>query len=489
MLLLCTFSLSSFTKKVIEVGIINDDTIIYQDLVMLGLTPTDYITFEPIMENIYYDETYLIAVGENRKEDSSTDVYLYLYNPMFVSDSSQIEYYLVNLSINGMDFKLFHAFTNTSFTDYDEEMELIEYSSLYNIWKFKFTYVNHVNERKYELNSIDRMIQFATVGSTFTNPFTATFKEREEDGQLVTDYEYNSFLYITKDIILTIDVTNYSLDGFGGWINGVINKYFLDGNKARLFLYNFSSSKKIDQILEIDCMYTQDRYRRICHAGGCQEYSIKDEDELIVYDKEHPRTLKNDEIEQNIYGEMVILNRFKTPSSDRIEEFGNSFEWTDELKKDFTDYEHSVLIDVGNFQEKPDSAGSTYEFDLIRDFKITRLKFETDGKIYNSYVADDPDDSPLDPNNPQTGKNWFFELLEWIQEHPLEFVLILVGLIVGIPIIVAILPYILSILGKLLVGIFKCIVWIITLPFRLIGKLINKIKERKRKKEDYKYLM
>ena len=242
MLLLCTFSLSSFTKKVIEVGIINDDTIIYQDLVMLGLTPTDYITFEPIMENIYYDETYLIAVGENRKEDSSTDVYLYLYNPMFVSDSSQIEYYLVNLSINGMDFKLFHAFTNTSFTDYDEEMELIEYSSLYNIWEFKFTYVNHVNERKYELNSIDRMIQFATVGSTFTNPFTATFKEREEDGQLVTDYEYNSFLYITKDIILTIDVTNYSLDGFGGWINGVINKYFLDGNKARLFLYNFSSS-------------------------------------------------------------------------------------------------------------------------------------------------------------------------------------------------------------------------------------------------------
>ena len=106
MLLFSTLTLSSFTTKIIEVGVISDETSINNDLAMLGLTSSDYcILNDGIFDGVknYYDEVYLIGIGENRQQEDITDIYFYLYNPCNYSSKSlntNIDYYLLNLNIN-----------------------------------------------------------------------------------------------------------------------------------------------------------------------------------------------------------------------------------------------------------------------------------------------------------------------------------------------------------------------------------------------------
>ena len=128
------------------------------------------------------------------------------------------------------------------------------------------------------------------------------------------------------------------------------------------------------------------------------------------------------------------------------------------------------------------SSVDCYHYEEINNLNVKRIKFETDGKIYNSYVADDPDDS-TDPILPEEKPNWFDELLDWIKENPLYAVLSLLAVIVGLPLIISFLPMILKGIIQLVIGIIKILLWIIFIPFRIIKNIINKAKEKKKIKQ------
>ena len=493
MFLVSIFTLCSFTTKIVEVGVINDNTTIYNDLTMLGLTPSDYITLEATQENDCYDEEYLIAVGENRKEDNSTDVYLYLYNPvMFKLDYA----YMFELNINNSLLKLLYVSDESYFSNfkdsYDIEVGLCEYSSSYNIAKLKFNYINHVNERKYDLDQITRYYHISAdyntyyLEQTFTNPFTATFKEREEDGRLISDFEYNSFIYITKDILVSVVIDceenwsnkwEYFVDSWKNFFTGQSNRFMV------VQFYNFSSSKEIEQILEIDIKYDTVGSWTSKYCSDTQnpfKEEIKPQFDLM-------KTLYNKEYNYEFGSSSLNFQAFQTPASERFtnEEFGY-LEFSEEDKKQFTNYEHSVLVSFNPTYEHYawEGGGSIFReqcihYEEINNLQVKRIKFETAGKIYNSYVADDPD-NPIDPIIPETSKTWLEELVDWILDNPLYFVLILIGLIVLLPLFIALLPTIISFLIKIIIGIIK-------LPFKLISSIIDKIKKKKKIKED-KYI-
>lgn len=481
--LVSIFTLCSFTTKIVEVGVINDNTTIYNDLTMLGLTPSDYITLEATQENDCYDEEYLIAVGENRKEDNSTDVYLYLYNPvMFKLDYA----YIFELNINNSLLKLLYVSDESYFSNfkdsYDIEVGLCEYSSSYNIAKLKFNYINHVNERKYDLDQITRYYHISAdyntyyLEQTFNNPFTATFKEREEDGQLVSDFEYNSFIYITKDVLVPVRLSpEFKWSEF---FQSILDK----DSDSMAFFYNFSSSKKIEQILELDVVFDTE-FRRTSIA--CKDDLLGYNDGYVEPKNGVERTLYNEKQSYDWLSTHLEFETFQTPAENRFtnEEFGY-LEFNEEQIKQFTDYEHSVLIGMNTItlHSIPVMGGGAlpcYHYEEINNLQVKRIKFETDGKIYNSYVADDPD-NPIDPIIPETPKTWFDELLEWIKDNPLYAVLIVIGLVVLLPLIIALLPTIVGFLVKIIVGIVK-------LPFKFISSIIDKIKKKKKTKED-KYI-
>ena len=485
--LVSIFTLCSFTTKIVEVGVINDNTTIYNDLMMLGLTPSDYITLEATQENDCYDEEYLIAVGENRKEDNSTDVYLYLYNPvMFKLDYA----YMFELNINNSLLKLLYVSDESYFSNfkdsYDIEIGLCEYSSSYNIAKLKFNYINHVNERKYDLDQITRYYHISAdyntyyLEQTFNNPFTATFKEREEDGQLVSDFEYNSFIYITKDEIVQLHFDDLTVFKDSSMILYFLAGIFGGGGAGNaIYFYNFNSSKKIEQIIETDINYKlhiREGYYSKSLFDGDIEFSGTDD-----YKSVSTTIYSTDESEIMVYEQLEKFEAFKTPSRDRLNEFTDEMNITDEVKNKFTNYQHSICFLVATNNDTRNNLGEGFvNISYVEDFKISRLKFETDGRIYNSYVADDLDDGGTNFDDVNPTKTWFDELLDWILDNPLYFVLIIIGLVVLLPLIIALLPTIVGFLVKIIIG-------VVTLPFKLISSIIDKIKRRKKTKED-KYI-
>lgn len=501
LLFISFLSLCSFTSREIEVGVINDNTSINNDLASLGLTPSDYINFyeeyfkaqeegkdEDYLNN--YNETYLIAVGENRLDDESTDVYLYLYNPIFHMFS--FEAYYINLDVNNTPIKLAY-YSNYGVKEYEDSDQILEFCNVtddYTIYKFKFNYINHVNERKYELDSIKMYYNWAVdydsvlLNKEYENPFTATFKEREEDGKLVTDYEYNSFIYITKDVLVAVLIdSNSNFSDF--WKNLFGDRETQLAERQFIYFYNFSSSKKIEQILELDVKYNTTQKCFMIKSGPIDNTSNCDtSDNIDTSIKSVERTLYNEKVSYDWFSSHLEFETFKTPASERFtdNEFGY-LEFNEEQKRQFTDYEHSVLIDI----EVPfnrhtqtveegwiDHAYSCYHITDINNLEVKRIKFETNGKIYNSYVADDPNDSEeiIIPDTPSP-MNWFDELIDCIKENPLYAVLILLAVIVGLPLIISFLPMILKGIIQLIIGIIKLLFWIISLPFKAIKSIFK----------------
>ena len=100
---------------------------------------------------------------------------------------------------------------------------------------------------------------------------------------------------------------------------------------------------------------------------------------------------------------------------------------------------------------------------------ILRLKFETDGITYNLGVIDNKQSG--DPDVPSGGSQIKVEpndLGKKIRDIVL-LILALIFIIILVVLLAPILPYII-----------KFVIWVISLPFRLIASLFKAIKKRKR---------
>ena len=328
------------------------------------------------------------------------------------------------------------------------------------IYKFKFNYINHVNERKYELDSIKMYYNWAVdydsvlLNKEYENPFTATFKERDEDGKLVTDYEYNSFIYITEDEIVQLHFDDLTVFKESSVIlDFLVGIFGSSGIGNAIYFYNFSSSKNIDQILETDVNYilhTHQGYYSKPLFGNIQFDGVDD------YKTISTTIYATDESEIMVYDQLEKFKAFKTPSNDRLNEFTDKMNITDEVKSKFINYQHSICFLVATNNDSRNSSGEGFvNLSYVENFKISRLKFETNGEIYNSYVADDPDDGGTDFDDVEPTKDWFDEMIDWIKENPLYAVLILLAVIVGLPLIISFLPMILKGIIQLVIGIIK----------------------------------
>ena len=499
MMLFSMITLSSFTERtIIEVGIINDETSINNDLSMLGLTSSDYVILN---DGIYdgtvnhYDQVYLIGVGENRHEKDVTDIYFYLYNPCDYSNDSfnvKLDYYLFDIKINNNNFDFIYVENPTNVSLYYDinpneynNLSLIDYSKDKNIWKLKYSYINHTNDRTYELGKIQRGMSYSEkdypeyvnyLKDDFTNPFTATFREREEDGRLVTSYDYNSFIYITEDILVPVLIR--SENNFENFWNGVFaGRDEALAENSLVYFYNFSSSKRIDQILELDVQYKT--------HGAClmlKDSLIDNTDDCNASNidttlNDVSRTLYPGLHSYDWFSSHLEFETFKTPASERFtnEEFGY-LQFSNDQKRQFTDYEHSVLINMESPSNRHqqvveegfvDHAYTCYHNNVIEDLQVKRIMFETDGQIYNSYVADDVDD-PIDPIVPETPKSFLESLIDWIKENPARAVAVIIAIVVGLPLVIAFLPYIIKFIINLIKTIIQVIIYILSLPFKLI---------------------
>lgn len=104
---------------------------------------------------------------------------------------------------------------------------------------------------------------------------------------------------------------------------------------------------------------------------------------------------------------------------------------------------------------------------LVSKVTILRLKFQTDGKTYNLGVVDNKttgDDEPF-----ASADTMFDDLWEDLQE-----------LIIGGLALVILLVFVCALFPSVVGLIAKAVWWLITLPFKLIGKLFKRRKKEKK---------
>ena len=135
----------------------------------------------------------------------------------------------------------------------------------------------------------------------------------------------------------------------------------------------------------------------------------------------------------------------------------------------------------------------------VSDVTILRLKFETEGTVYNLGVVDNkttpapdapPDNeqkNPLNPTNPSASNkgtsfwSWLGDLFTRLFKGDLVWWEWIIVAIIGIVILLCI-PLIIQLI-PLLFSVLKGIVWIVILPFRLTAQAIKSLSKRNEKRK------
>ena len=137
------------------------------------------------------------------------------------------------------------------------------------------------------------------------------------------------------------------------------------------------------------------------------------------------------------------------------------------------------------FEEWFDGSTGGYWYDL--DIVVLRLKFETNGTVYDMGTVSNKVNQTviISGNKPETVwdsitgffasiGNWFSENWHWILIAVLGIILLIV--------LMPFMPVILSFLATCLKYLFKGLVWLISLPVKGIAALVRKIKEKRAEK-------
>ena len=126
----------------------------------------------------------------------------------------------------------------------------------------------------------------------------------------------------------------------------------------------------------------------------------------------------------------------------------------------------------------------------VSEVTILRLKFETDGKVYNLGVVDNKQSKP--PYSPPDNENTGFDFFAWLENVTgvsrgwWIAIAVIIVLAILMPILAAIFPVVGVVLKWLVKGIgylfyylFKDLWWLISAPFRLIAYIVKKRKGKK----------
>ena len=311
--------------------------------------------------------------------------------------------------------------------------------------------------------------------TTIYRPFDETIDEDAEHGNEVTEVDYevakeycfatvNGEPYSRVLDIETIEIT----DKFVGFVR-YSNGFQLYVGACDSHFVAFDTDRDIDRLLEADVYYTSQSYSYSFVAGSGESEDFGDKQDNYAYldytqKVEHTGgglfapTYKWDRIEtveqfiaendltQNVYSGAIIDVNVANKITDKGKAALQSKKWV--LRFAETSYE------LGS------GYGSTYSFStLVGDVTILRLKFETDGLVYNLGVIDNKQTGSRDPINEEHYDVGLSDTFKWI--------LVVIAIILLLVILGPILPYIV-----------KAVVWVVMLPFKAIAAIVKAFKKK-----------
>ena len=387
-------------------------------------------------------------------ESTDKELFVYVYQP----SGDKVKASSINISTTIND--------DISFFNYS--LELLNFEGT--LFKYKVTNFEVKKDpvRYYAISSIYR-------------PFDASIGDKKSGNNTINEVNYavnkqycfgeiNGKPYVSCVDIETIVITDKFVgfvrynDGFKLYV-GACDSHFVA----------FNTDKPIDKLLEADVYYTSQPYSWLFALGVGQNETFGEKKDNYAYLK------YTDKVEHT--GDGFFAGTYKWDRIQTVDDFING--------ENREDVYHGAVLDVKVSSKLTDEAlnelkgkkwvlrfvetsytlssganGSTStKSTLIGNVTILRLKFETDGITYNLGVIDNKQTGSTEPSNSTdikvepnaTGKGIIYLIL---------FVLLLV-------LLAPLLPYVLN-----------AVVFIVSLPVKLISEIVKLIKSSKEKRKE-----
>ena len=387
-------------------------------------------------------------------ESADKELFVYVYQP----SRDKVEASSINISTTIND--------DISFFNYS--LELLNFDGT--LFKYKVTYFKVKKDpvRYYAISSIYR-------------PFNAGIGDKKSGNNTINEVNYavnrqycfgeiNGKPYVSCVDIETIVIT----DKFVGFVR------YKDGFKLYVgacdsHFVAFNTDKPIDKLLEADVYYTSQSYSWLFAIGVGQNETFGEKKDNYAYLK------YTDKVEHT--GDGFFAGTYKWDRIQTVDDFINgenrenvyhgavldvkvSSKLTDEALNELKGKKWVLRFIETAYSLSGGANGSTStKSTLIGNVTILRLKFETDGITYNLGVIDNKQTGSTEPSNSTdikvepnaTGKGILYLIL---------FVLLLV-------ILAPLLPYVLN-----------AVIFIISLPIKLVSEIVKIIKSSKEKRKE-----
>ncbi len=395
-------------------------------------------------------------------ESTTKELFVYTYQP------SQLTKYLVATQIN-MSFSESADGTNLY------GLSLLSCNGVFCKYKVNGVAVDEKATRYYNITSIyrqwDSSIDKGTSNDNTKNEVAFSigklYKATTANGEVTYSCKGTETIQIINPYA---DYLEYS-NGFKLFPNWCHSHYIA-----------FSTDKKIDTLMEADVSYVRRSASRATGIGLKGETNYKDTSQELAK--------LNGKQKGGNAADGWFSKKYEWERIQSVSEFISKEDLKDETKANLEGkqwvlrfVETEITMVVGDY--------STVTFWTdISQVTVLRLKFITDGKVYNLGAVSDKVTGDNKPGNNNT--NEFASMLEWLSRltNIPEWALILIAVVIVLMILMPILSVFCPVLGQVLVWVFKIIgkgfaylvkgVWLmIRLPFKAIGMLFQKIKDSK----------
>lgn len=463
-------------------NLITDETSIEEDFKSLNIDINEY--YKPTKYN--YQKWYVIGMSEGYVdiEDYEIQTYFYLYNPCEYGASNN---YMSTVASLYLTYKLGEHGEEVK----EYSVQKLDYNKEHLIYKVKgFTYDFKEREEIY-ITSI-KHYNFYGSGITSDSGFKAVANHSKLNGFQV-ELSFNSTLIIEDIAVVGLEITpknsifNYLFSG------KFFEDLFKDGVNSKtlqLFFYNFNFPKRIkpDSIEKAVFQYQKESWKKKYRLKGfnwtyySEEKTNTESKNSSLFPKDFTFDV-GDQREELNFPRFYLGNRIKDKQfGDLIfkEEDSNLFDRDCSI---FLDYDYEVVyerMEVNIFGTQPDT--KYIEYSKLSDVELLELWYQQDGILYKCQVVSQPEDSK--PVTPEEPLSLWERFCKWFTEKfPYSLLIFLAPVLL---IIVAIfVPHVFSlILNFIITGIqfiinafqriVKAIIYIITLPIRLIIRIFKR---------------
>ncbi len=454
-ILICFIPTNSMTVSALNISVEGGYTTALEDLSTdENFNVEDY----PMIEDDYSLQVMQIA------ESSDKELFVYVYQPsadhmnlrassINISCSLHIKENIKNYELNFLNKQgVFYKYVVDGLSVSDETTRYYEVISIYRPWDENIDKgLDPIND-----NTIDEVVFKVAKQYTFIN---------SDDGVITSVSELE-----------TIEITDKFV-GFIRYKDGFdLNAY--DGGCDSHFVA-FSTDKPIDKLYEADVYFTtqEKRFTAVYTVGGGSEYSYGS----VEPDYEYLNYEQNASYETDGFGG----RKYSWKRINSVDDFLKDAEGTNIFSVAMFDvFDEETLTDVAeaNLKSKQwvlrftetdytdvyTSAMRDISKTSVGDVTVLRLKFETNGNVYDLPVIDN---KQTGSENSATEHNYEFKLNDMF-----KIILMLLLIIILIVIFAPILPTIISAIIWIIKIVFKIVWWVISLPFKLFSK--NKKKTR-----------